>query len=86
MSVFYTFFEDFPCTKSFFAGSVSFLPGSVTNFFTSWIRIRFKMIRIRHTDYKFPVKMAKVGALFTVRRYEDKTKNSAELGTRGSIC
>ena len=28
-----------------------FLPGSgsVTNFFTSWIRIRFKMIRIRHT-------------------------------------
>ena len=33
------------------SGSESFLPGfgSVTKFFTSWIRIRIKMIRIRNT-------------------------------------
>ena len=38
-------------------GSVSFLPGfgSVTNFFTSWIRIRTKMIRIRHTARNHPL-------------------------------
>ena len=29
-----------------------FLPGSGTNFFTSWIRIRIKMIRICHTAHR----------------------------------
>ena len=71
MSVFHTLFEDFPGTKSFFAGSgsvgivfawirirIKVQPGSgsVTNFFTSWIRIRFKMIRIRNTASRPPQK------------------------------
>ena len=53
MIVFYHVLKIFLVLIRFLPGSISVLfllgSGSITNYFTSWIRIRIKIIRIRHT-------------------------------------
>ena len=91
-------FKDFPGTLSFFAGSgsVSFLPGSrpVTNFFTSCIRIRINMIRIRHTGYVYVSESGPINspnivlAFFLSHLYDEKTvgHGTSHLRCTGTEC